>query len=84
MAVCAPLESWYLDLSPHWIFIIMGVVHLQRADRGASRCLDCRLPLRGRNVAVEAAPLMETALAVNCVDLDILGDWEDVQVRLGM
>jgi hypothetical protein len=34
--------------------------------------------------AVEAAPLMEKAFAANRVDLSIPGDWEDVQVQLGL
>ena len=34
--------------------------------------------------AVEAAPLMERAFAADRVDLSILGDWEDAQVRLGL
>lgn len=34
--------------------------------------------------AVEAAPLMEKAFAADCVDILILGDWEDVQIRLGL
>jgi hypothetical protein len=34
--------------------------------------------------AVEAAPLMEKAFAADCVDLLILGDWEDVQISLGL
>jgi hypothetical protein len=34
--------------------------------------------------AVEAAPLMEEAFAANHVDISIMGDWEDVQVRLGL
>jgi hypothetical protein len=34
--------------------------------------------------AVEAAPLMERALDADRVDLSIAGDWEDVQVELGL
>jgi Protein of unknown function (DUF1186) len=34
--------------------------------------------------AVEAAPLMERAFAADRVDLSIPGDWEDVQVELGL
>jgi hypothetical protein len=34
--------------------------------------------------AVEAAPLMERAFAADCVDLTIAGDWEDIQVALGL
>ena len=34
--------------------------------------------------AVEAAPVMERAFAADHVDLSILGDWEDAQVRLGL
>jgi hypothetical protein len=34
--------------------------------------------------AVEAAPLMEKAFAARRVDISILGDWEDVQVQLGL
>jgi hypothetical protein len=33
---------------------------------------------------VEAAPVMERAFAADRVDLSILGDWEDAQVRLGL
>lgn len=32
----------------------------------------------------DAAPLIEAALAGNAVDLDVSGDWEDVQVDLGL
>ncbi|WP_420127207.1 hypothetical protein [Longimicrobium sp.] len=32
----------------------------------------------------EAAPLMQAAFAVNAVDLNVNGDWEDVQVDLGL
>jgi hypothetical protein len=34
--------------------------------------------------AVEAAPLMQEAFAANHVDISIMGDWEDVQIRLGL
>ena len=34
--------------------------------------------------AKEAAPLMEQAFAAERVDLIVMGDWEDVQVRLGL
>ncbi|GEM_PF-813959 len=34
--------------------------------------------------AVEAAPVIERAFAVGCVDETIAGDWEDVQVQLGL
>jgi len=34
--------------------------------------------------AVEAAPVMERAYAADCVDLTVEGDWEDVQVSLGL
>jgi len=34
--------------------------------------------------AVEAAPVMERAFAAGCVDESIMGDWEDVQVDLGL
>ncbi len=34
--------------------------------------------------AVEAAPVMERAFAADRVDLSILGDWQDAQVRLGL
>ena len=34
--------------------------------------------------AVEAAPLIEPAFAANRVDLSIAGDWEDIQVALGL
>jgi HEAT repeat protein len=34
--------------------------------------------------AKEAAPLMERAFAADCVDLIVMGDWEDVQVELGL
>jgi len=34
--------------------------------------------------AVEAAPLMEQAFAGNHVDITIMGDWENVQIRLGL
>jgi len=34
--------------------------------------------------AVEAAPVMEAAFAGRVVDTSVTGDWEDVQVRLGL
>lgn len=34
--------------------------------------------------AVEAAPVMEQAFAANSVELFVAGDWEDVQVELGL
>lgn len=34
--------------------------------------------------AVEQAPLMERAFAAEAVDLEMMGDWEDVQVELGL
>ncbi len=34
--------------------------------------------------AADAAPLMEAAYAAGAVDLDVWGDWEDVQVDLGL
>jgi hypothetical protein len=34
--------------------------------------------------AVEAAPVMERAFAADCVDETIVGDWEDVQIKLGL
>jgi hypothetical protein len=34
--------------------------------------------------ATDAAPLMESAFEAGEVDLEIQGDWEDVQVRLGL
>lgn len=34
--------------------------------------------------AVEAAPLMEQAFAADAVDMTIMGDWEDVQLELGL
>ena len=34
--------------------------------------------------AVEAAPLMARAFEANQVDLSVAGDWEDVQVELGL
>jgi hypothetical protein len=34
--------------------------------------------------AVEAAPVMEQAFAANKVDLMLQGDWEEVQIRLGL
>jgi hypothetical protein len=42
--------------------------------------INCLIDLR----AVEAAPLMERAFAADRVDLSIQGDWEDVQVELGL
>jgi hypothetical protein len=33
---------------------------------------------------VEVAPAMQRAFAADRVDLSILGDWEDVQVELGL
>jgi hypothetical protein len=55
----------------------MRVVHPKTADPNTSQCSDDRLPLRERNVAAEAASLMEKAFAEGCVDLGILADWED-------
>jgi HEAT repeat protein len=34
--------------------------------------------------AVEAAPVMEKAFAADHVDCSVMGDWEDVQVKLGL
>ena len=34
--------------------------------------------------AVEAAPVMEKAFAADRVDISVQGDWEDVQIRLGL
>jgi hypothetical protein len=34
--------------------------------------------------AVEAAPVIEAAFAANAVDLSIQGDWEEVQIKLGL
>ena len=34
--------------------------------------------------AVESAPVMERAFAENAVDISLLGDWEDVQIELGL
>ena len=34
--------------------------------------------------AVEAAPVIERALATDSVDMDIVGDWDDVQAALGL
>jgi hypothetical protein len=34
--------------------------------------------------AVESAPQIERAFAADRVDLTVAGDWEDVQVRLGL
>ncbi len=34
--------------------------------------------------AVETAPLMELAFAADCVDLIVMGDWQDVQMELGL
>ncbi|MGH8354533.1 MAG: hypothetical protein ACRERY_13570 [Pseudomonas sp.] len=35
-------------------------------------------------VAVEHAPLMEQAFAAEAIDLSVQGDWEDVQIALGL
>ena len=34
--------------------------------------------------AVESAPVMERAFAANAVELSVLGDWQDVQIELGL
>jgi hypothetical protein len=34
--------------------------------------------------AVGAAPVMEQAFAANCVNLSVNGDWEEVQIELGL
>jgi len=34
--------------------------------------------------AIEAVPLIERAFALGCVDLTIMGDWDHVQVELGL
>jgi len=34
--------------------------------------------------AVEAAPVMEAAFAAGSVDLSVQGDWEEVQIKLGL
>ena len=33
---------------------------------------------------MEALPLMEQAFAAHCVDMMVTGDWEDVQIELGL
>jgi hypothetical protein len=40
-------------------------------------------PLRDLG-AVESAPLMERAFAANRVDIGVQGDWEDVQIDMGL
>ena len=34
--------------------------------------------------AMESLPVIERAFAADCVDLSVFGDWEDVQIRLGL
>lgn len=34
--------------------------------------------------AVQAAPIIKRAFAAECVDLSVMGDWEDVQIKLGL
>jgi hypothetical protein len=34
--------------------------------------------------AVQAAPIIERAFAAKCVDLAVMGDWEEAQIRLGL
>jgi hypothetical protein len=34
--------------------------------------------------AVESAPVIESAFAANCVEIFITGDWNDIQVDLGL
>jgi hypothetical protein len=34
--------------------------------------------------AIESAPVIERAFAAGCVDISVSGDWEDVQVELGL
>ena len=33
---------------------------------------------------MESLPVIERAFAADCVDLSVFGDWEDVQIRLGL
>lgn len=33
---------------------------------------------------MEAAPLIERAFAADQVDLSVMGDWEDAQIKLGL
>jgi hypothetical protein len=34
--------------------------------------------------AIEAAPVIERAFEADCVDITVMGDWEDVQIKLGL
>lgn len=50
-------------------------------DPGINACLiSALIDLR----AVESAPIMEAAFAAEAVDLSVQGDWEEVQIELGM
>lgn len=56
--------------------------HFAEQDRGfnANLAADLVVDLK----AVEAAPVLERAYAADAVDLTMQGDWEDVQIKLGL
>jgi hypothetical protein len=76
----------------------VGLEHPDRADEAgavlAKQLEDWRHQSRWLNAnliaglaqlgGTEAAPLMEAAFAAGSVDLDVYGDWEDVQIDLGL
>lgn len=76
----------------------VGLEHPERADEAAAvlrtQLEDWRGQDRSLNASLvyglvelrdtQAAPLMEAAFAAGAVELDVNGDWEDVQVDLGL
>ncbi len=76
------ITEFHPDTKPH----VMAVVQQQLA-----RYQDNDPSLNGflivnliRLNAQDAAPLIEQAYAADCVDLAVTGDWEDVQIDLGL
>lgn len=61
---------------------IAQLAHFAEQDEYFNACLvgDLAADLH----AVEAAPVIEQAFAADAVDLMMMGDWEDVQIELGL
>jgi hypothetical protein len=58
------------------------LAHFAEQDRNLNACLVADLAADLR--ATEAAPIIEQAFAADTVDLTMMGDWEDVQIELGL
>jgi hypothetical protein len=62
--------------------LIAQLEHFAEQDRALNANL--ALTLAADLHAVEAAPVLERAYAADAVDLMMLGDWEDAQIKLGL